>query len=147
MAVEAYTANSALLPFIPEDGEYLSSSLYFRGDMAPKDVMSAIGLLKTKRTINFSKYIYGGMRCGIQYAPVRYLDSSMEVVFLPRSVTVLSNHTGMGHVLAKITHDYGVLCSPENYDNDLFKYSEELLGEYAALCPQKEDEADDNPDY
>jgi len=49
--------------------KYIACALMYRGDVVPKDVSSAVGSIKTNRTIQFVDCRPTGFKCGIIYQP------------------------------------------------------------------------------
>lgn len=119
-----------LVPYSSEDGKFISTALYFRGDVVPKDVMSAIGYLKTRRNIQFTSGFFGGMRCGSVYNPAKYFNRSQEIVTAEKCVTVLSNHTGYSSLLSKIVNEHE---TTNEEDNELIEYGKSVIKDYQEI--------------
>jgi tubulin alpha len=53
----------------PRSGKYMACCLLYRGDVVPKDVNTAISVIKTKRTIQFVDWCPTGFKVGINSQP------------------------------------------------------------------------------
>jgi tubulin alpha len=53
----------------PRLGKYMACTMMYRGNIVPKDVGSAFGTLKTKRTVQFVDWCPTGFKVGINYQP------------------------------------------------------------------------------
>jgi tubulin alpha len=53
----------------PRNGKYMACCLLYRGDVVPKDVNSAISVIKTKRSIQFVDWCPTGFKVGINSQP------------------------------------------------------------------------------
>ncbi|GJY06320.1 tubulin alpha chain-like protein [Tanacetum coccineum] len=71
----AEITNNAFEPFSmmvkcdSRHGKFMACCLMYIGDVVPKDVNGAIGIIKTKRTIQFVDWCLTGFKCGINYEP------------------------------------------------------------------------------
>ena len=48
-------------------GKFMACSLSFRGDIATKDIGSAVGTIKTKKSIQFVDWCPTGFKVGVNY--------------------------------------------------------------------------------
>jgi len=53
----------------PRNGKYMACCLLYRGDVVPKDVNSAISVIKTKGAIQFVDWCPTGFKVGINSQP------------------------------------------------------------------------------
>jgi tubulin alpha len=53
----------------PRNGKYMACCLLYRGDVVPKDVNTAISVIKTKRSIQFVDWCPTGFKVGINSQP------------------------------------------------------------------------------
>lgn len=87
----------------PRLGKFMACTLAYRGDIIPKDVSSAIGILKTKRTINFVDWCPTGFKVGINYQPPSMVPGS-NMAKVNRSVSMISNSSSISSVFERINH-------------------------------------------
>lgn len=64
----------------------VAMALQFFGDVLPKDIMSAIGALKTKRNLEFVDWCRTGFKCSSEYSNEKAFSVS-----IPRSCHVIAN--------------------------------------------------------
>ena len=53
----------------PRNGKYMACCLLYRGDVVPRDVTTAISVIKTKRSIQFVDWCPTGFKVGINAQP------------------------------------------------------------------------------
>ena len=53
MTFSAFEPGHQMVKCDPKEGKYMACALLYRGDVVPKDTQSAVGSVKTKRTIQF----------------------------------------------------------------------------------------------
>ncbi|VDO14279.1 unnamed protein product [Haemonchus placei] len=78
----------------PRNGKYMACCLLFRGDVVPKDINSAIAVIKTKRAIQFVDWCPTGFKVGINYQPPTVVPNG-DLAKLQRAVCMLSNTTAI----------------------------------------------------
>ena len=108
----------------PRNGKYMACCLLYRGDVVPKDVNTAISVIKTKRTIQFVDWCPTGFKVGINYqAPIAVpgtrrndLSSSSflfllggDVAKVPRAVCMLSNTTAIAEAWGRLDHKFDLM--------------------------------------
>jgi len=92
----------------PNRGKYMACCLMYRGDVVPKDVTAAVGVIKTKKTIQFVDWCPTGFKCGINsQAPVSVPGSEMATV--NRGLVMLSNTTAIGEVFSRINVKFDLM--------------------------------------
>jgi len=92
----------------PLRGKYMSCCLMFRGDVTPKDVTSAVGVIKTKKTIQFVEWCPTGFKCGINdQAPIQVPGGDLAKV--NRGLVMLSNTTAIGEVFSRINMKFDLM--------------------------------------
>lgn len=113
LTVSQITANcfepgSQMVKCDPRHGKYMSCCLLYRGDVAPKDVSSAIANIKTKKTIQFVDWCPTGFKVGINnQAPV--VVPGNEIAETKRAVCMLSNTTAIGEAWARLDHKFDLM--------------------------------------
>jgi len=92
----------------PLNGKYMACSLLYRGDVVPKDVNTAIGRLKTKRSIQFVDWCPTGFKVGINHqAPTAIPGGDLAKV--QRAVTMLSNTTAIGEAWSRLDQKFDLM--------------------------------------
>ncbi|CAA2957249.1 tubulin alpha chain-like [Olea europaea subsp. europaea] len=81
----------------PRHGKYMACCLMYRSDVIPKDVIAAIAVLKTKRTIQFVDWCPNSFKCGINYQPSTILPGG-DLARVQRVVYMISNSTSVVEV-------------------------------------------------
>eukprot|EP01111_Echinosteliopsis_oligospora_P012981 TRINITY_DN4542_c0_g1_i3.p1 TRINITY_DN4542_c0_g1~~TRINITY_DN4542_c0_g1_i3.p1 ORF type:complete len:453 (-),score=88.24 TRINITY_DN4542_c0_g1_i3:35-1393(-) len=92
----------------PRHGKYMSCCLMYRGDVVPKDVTSSLGVIRTKRTIQFVDWCPTGFKVGINYQPPSAVPGG-DLAKVQRAVTMLSNSTAIGEVFSRIDHKFDLM--------------------------------------
>ncbi|XP_051938078.1 tubulin alpha chain-like [Hippocampus zosterae] len=93
----------------PRHGKYVACCLllYF-GDVAPKDVNSAIAAIKTKRSIQFVDWCPTGFKVGINYQPPTVVPGG-DLAMVLRAVCMLSNTTAFAEAWARLDHKFDLM--------------------------------------
>jgi len=92
----------------PRQGKYMACCLLYRGDVIPKDVNTAIAMIKTKRSIQFVDWCPTGFKVGINYqSPAVIPDGDLGKV--PRSVCMLSNTTAISEAWQRLDHKFDLM--------------------------------------
>ncbi|KAL7595226.1 hypothetical protein Lser_V15G28729 [Lactuca serriola] len=92
----------------PRRGKYMACCLMYSGDIAPKDVNTAVGAIKTKKTIRFVDWCPTGFKCGINnQAPSVVPDGDLAKV--KRAVSMISNNTAVSEVFSMINQKFDVM--------------------------------------
>ncbi|XP_019737902.1 tubulin alpha chain-like isoform X2 [Hippocampus comes] len=93
----------------PRHGKYMACCLLlFFGDVAPKDVNSAIAAIKTKRSIQFVDWCPTGFKVGINYQPPTVVPGG-DLAKVPRAVCMLSNTTAFVEAWARLDHKFDLM--------------------------------------
>ena len=71
----------------PRNGKYMACCLLYRGDVVPKDVNTAISVIKTKRSIQFVDWCPTGFKVGINSQPPVAIPG-----LRPSNLVILSSH-------------------------------------------------------
>jgi len=101
---------SVLVKCDPRLGKYLACMLLYRGDVVPKDVNSAVGVIRNKRMIQFMDWSPCGFKCGINYqAPVQVKGSDLAKA--TRAACMISNSTAISEVFKNVNHKFDLMYS------------------------------------
>ncbi|XP_035835959.1 tubulin alpha-5 chain isoform X2 [Helianthus annuus] len=92
----------------PRHGKYMACCLMYRGDVVPKDVNTAVGSIKTKRTVQFVDWCPTGFKCGINYQPPTVVPGG-DLAKTARAVCMISNNTAMAEVFNRIDHKFDLM--------------------------------------
>uniref|UniRef100_A0A0N4T8C6 Tubulin alpha chain n=1 Tax=Brugia pahangi TaxID=6280 RepID=A0A0N4T8C6_BRUPA len=85
---KCFEPGSQMVKCDPRNGKYMACCLLYRGDVVPKDVNSAIAVIKTKRTIQFVDWCPTGFKVGINYQPPTVVPGG-DLAKLQRAVCML----------------------------------------------------------
>jgi len=103
-----FEASNMMAKCDPLRGKYMACCLMYRGDVVPKDVTAAVGMIKTKKTIQFVDWCPTGFKCGINnQTPVSVPGSEMAQV--SRACVMLSNTTAIGEVFSRINMKFDLM--------------------------------------
>ncbi len=92
----------------PRSGKYMACCLMYRGDVVPKDVNAAVGVIKTKRTIQFVDFSPTGFKCGINgQAPFAVPGADLAPV--KRACAMLSNTTAIAQVFSRLDKKFDLM--------------------------------------
>ena len=64
MTMSCFEPGTQMVKCDPREGKYMACCLLYRGDVAPKEVTSAIASIKTKKTIQFVDWCPTGFKVG-----------------------------------------------------------------------------------
>jgi len=92
----------------PRRGKYMACCLMYRGDVVPKDVTASVGIIKTKRTIQFVEWSPTGFKCGINSQPPTQVPGS-ELAATKRACTMISNTTAIGEVFSRLDKKFDLM--------------------------------------
>eukprot|EP01103_Thecamoeba_quadrilineata_P017524 TRINITY_DN6260_c0_g1_i1.p1 TRINITY_DN6260_c0_g1~~TRINITY_DN6260_c0_g1_i1.p1 ORF type:complete len:466 (+),score=102.71 TRINITY_DN6260_c0_g1_i1:49-1398(+) len=92
----------------PRKGKYMACSLMFRGDVATREINTAIQGIKNKKTIQFVDWIPTGFKCGVnQQSP--FVVPGGELAPSQRNCTMISNTTAMSDVFERINRKFDLM--------------------------------------
>ena len=94
----------------PRDGKFMACCLLYRGDVVPKDVNSAVSLIKTKRTIQFVDWCPTGFKIGICNEPPALVPGG-DLAKVPRSLCMLANTTAISTAWSRLDRKFDLLYS------------------------------------
>jgi tubulin alpha len=92
----------------PRKGKYMAVCIMYRGDIVPKEVTSAISVIKTKRTIQFVDWCPTGFKCGINSQPPVPIPGG-DMAHVPRAGCMLSNTTAIAEVFARMNMKFDLM--------------------------------------
>ena len=108
IAKAAFDRSCQLVKCNTSKGKYLASSVTFRGDVSPKEVVKAVEYLNQNSEISFAEWVPVGFKVGINTQPlVKVKDSGLGGV--KRSVLALSNNTKVRGVFRRIARKFDAL--------------------------------------
>jgi len=92
----------------PRLGKYMSCCLLYRGDVVPKDVNSAIAVIKAKKTIQFVDWCPTGFKVGINYQPPTVIPEG-DLAKVSRAVCLLSNTTSIAEAWSRVNFKFDLM--------------------------------------
>jgi len=92
----------------PRHGKYMSCLLMYRGDVTPSDVSAAIGVIKTKRTVQFVDWSPTGFKCGINYQPPSAVPGG-DLAKVRRASCMVANTSAIAEVFSRIDHKFDLM--------------------------------------
>uniref|UniRef100_A0A915PQQ9 Tubulin alpha chain n=1 Tax=Setaria digitata TaxID=48799 RepID=A0A915PQQ9_9BILA len=105
---KCFEPGSQMVKCDPRNGKYMACCLLYRGDVVPKDVNSAIAMIKTKRAIQFVDWCPTGFKVGINYQPPTVVPGG-DLAKLQRAVCMLSNTTAIAEAWARLDHKFDLM--------------------------------------
>ncbi|XP_054753896.2 tubulin alpha-2 chain-like [Lytechinus pictus] len=103
-----FEPNQQMVKCDPRRGKYMACCLLYRGDVVPKDVNSAIAIIKTKRNIQFVDWCPTGFKVGINYQPPTVVPGG-DLAKVQRAVCMLSNTTAIAEAWARLDHKFDLM--------------------------------------
>ncbi|KAL4560749.1 hypothetical protein LXL04_032903 [Taraxacum kok-saghyz] len=88
----------------PRHGKYMACCLMYRGEVVPKDVNTAVGSIKNKRTVQCPT----GFKCGINYQAPSVVPGG-DLAKTRRAVAMISNNTAVAEVFNRIDHKFDLM--------------------------------------
>jgi tubulin alpha len=92
----------------PRHGKYMACCLMYRGDIVPKDVTSAVAVMKGKRTIQFVDWCPTGFKCGLNSQPPTPIPGG-DLAQVKRALLMLSNTTAIAEVFQRIDNKFDLM--------------------------------------
>jgi len=80
----------------------------YRGDIVPKDVTSAVAVMKGKRTIQFVDWSPTGFKCGLNSQPPTPIPGG-DLAKVNRALLMLSNTTAIAEVFQRIDNKFDLM--------------------------------------
>ena len=92
----------------PKHGKYMACCMLYRGDCVPKDINTAISVIKSKRHIAFVDWCPTGFKIGINQQPPTALPGG-ELAKTKRAVCMLSNTTAISDAWARLDQKFDLM--------------------------------------
>ncbi|XP_066989437.1 tubulin alpha-1 chain-like [Macrobrachium rosenbergii] len=103
-----FEAHNQMVKCDPRRGKYMACCLLYRGDVVPKDVNSAVAMIKAKRTVQFVEWCPTGFKVGINYQPPTVVPGG-DLAKVERALCMLSNTTAIGEAWARLDHKFDLM--------------------------------------
>lgn len=100
---------------IADKGKYMSLCLLYRGDVAPKDVNSAIKSLKNDSKIQFVDWCPSGFKIGINSKAPSVNQIHDALAPIPRAACMLANTTAIKDAWDKVNHKYDLMYAKKAF--------------------------------
>lgn len=96
------------------NGKYVACCLLYRGDVAPKDVNSAIAYVKGKKMAKFVEWSPTGFKVGINsQAPSQVPDG--DLAKMHRACCMISNTTAVTELWSRLNYKYALMLSKKAF--------------------------------
>ncbi|XP_061411236.1 tubulin alpha-8 chain-like [Lethenteron reissneri] len=92
----------------PRHGKYMACCLLYRGDIVPKDVNTAITIIKSRRAVRFVDWCPTGFKVGINYQPPTAVPGG-DLAKVQRAVCMLSNTTAIAEAWSRLNHKFDLM--------------------------------------
>lgn len=106
----AFEPHNMMAKCDPRHGKYMACCLMYRGDVTPKDMTTAISLMRTKSSVKFVDWCPTGFKTGINSERPSAIPGS-GIAEVPRAVAMISNSTAMASVFDRVTQKFDVMYS------------------------------------
>ncbi|KAF4601981.1 hypothetical protein EYR40_005182 [Pleurotus pulmonarius] len=110
MTYSCFETGNQMVKCDPREGKYMACALLYRGDVVPKDVNTAVAVIKTKRTIQFVDWCPTGFKIGICNEPPANVPGG-DLAKVSRSMCMLSNTTAIASAWSRLDHKFDLLYS------------------------------------
>ncbi|XP_032815810.1 tubulin alpha chain [Petromyzon marinus] len=92
----------------PRNGKYMACCLLYRGDIVPKDVNTAIAIIKSRRAVRFVDWCPTGFKVGINYQPPTAVPGG-DLAKVQRAVCMLSNTTAIAEAWSRLNYKFDLM--------------------------------------
>ncbi|XP_078470433.1 tubulin alpha chain-like [Lampetra planeri] len=92
----------------PRHGKYMACCLLYRGDIVPKDVNTAITIIKSRRAVRFVDWCPTGFKVGINYQPPTAVPGG-DLAKVQRAVCMLSNTTAIAEAWSRLDYKFDLM--------------------------------------
>ena len=99
---------SQMVSFDPTWGKYMACSLLYRGDILPKESVSAMSQIRNNSTIQFVDWCPTGFKVSINNKPMTAKKGS-GIYPSTRSCSMLGNTTAIAMLYSNIDHKFDLL--------------------------------------
>lgn len=106
----AFEAHNMMAKCDPRQGKYMACCLMYRGDVTPKDMTSAISMMRSKSAITFVDWCPTGFKTGINCQRPTSVPGS-GIADVPRAVAMISNSTAISSVFDRVTQKFDAMYS------------------------------------
>ena len=89
-------------------GKYIACNLEYKGHVLCQEIGSAIGKIKTKKTINFFDWCPTGFKCGINYQPPTVVPGG-DLAKVLRAACMICNSTAVQDVFSMIDKKFDMM--------------------------------------
>lgn len=110
ITAKCFETSSQMVKCDPRTGKYMAVCLLYRGDVVPRDVNSAITMIKANSKIQFVDWCPTGFKVGINYQPPTVVSEG-DLAKVPRAVCMLSNTTSIAEAWARLDHKFDLMYS------------------------------------
>lgn len=108
ITLECFSPYNQLVKCDPRHGKYMACCLLYRGLIPPKDISSAINMLKDRELITFVNWCPTGFKVGINYQSVTPIPCS-EILESDQSLCMLSNNTAISEAWARLDYQFDLM--------------------------------------
>lgn len=92
----------------PEHGKYMACTVFYRGNVFPREVHTSLEAIRHKKTIKFVDWCPTGFKVGINTRPPRTIPGGMLAETI-RSCGLLSNNTAISEVFNRLDHKFDLM--------------------------------------
>ncbi|EEB18201.1 predicted protein [Pediculus humanus corporis] len=103
-----FEPNNQMVNCDPRKGKYIAVCMLYRGDVVPKDVNSAIAMIKKEKSVKFVDWSPTGFKVGINYQPPTVVPGG-DLAKVQRAVCCLSNTTAIVEAWSRIDHKFDLM--------------------------------------
>ncbi|XP_044727445.1 tubulin alpha-8 chain-like [Chrysoperla carnea] len=89
-------------------GKYMACCMLYRGDVTPKDVNSAIALIKSKRSIQFVDWCPTGFKVGLNFQPPTVVPGG-DLARVQRALCMMANTTAIAEAWARLDYKFDLM--------------------------------------
>lgn len=142
LTAACFEPSNQMLKVEPDNGKYFACCLLYRGDVATREINSAVETIKRERAGQFVTWCRTPMKIGINGRPPTAVPGG-DMAATARAVCLLANTTAIRQAWARINHKFDLMFSKRAF---CFWYEREGLEE-AYFKEAREDLAVLEQDY